>query len=252
MDIEKLKTEFLHFLPPGVALVTGIEIGDPVTASLAALTLFTEGASKLREMNKSFLEQFATNDDVIEELRYFIKTPEFIQFFREVLIKVAYETREENRKALLHAAWNYILKDKKFTFDEKVTLLSLLDNLSALEVSYLILLYSNKPIPEEIQREIEKLNSNHKLASLGLLDTDYSSIQEAFEKLNKDVEEFTTETEEIFRSLPEKLSNQHNFFLPHSRRRQNYNSFFNQVKIKFEKNELGRKFVELIVLEEIL
>ncbi len=253
MDTERLKTEVMSFLPQGVALVLGLEIHDPILASLAALTIFTEGANKLREMNKSWLEEYATNDDVIKELDYFIKTPEFIQFLREVLIKVSYETRYEKRKALLHAAWNYVLKKEKFTFDEKMMLLNLLDQISELELIYLIHIYSNKEINIELLPRINQLSIPNKLASLGLLDTDYSSIQLALEKINKDAIEIQKILVENMEEVKKKIIDQdtrwgisRNYNLP-----KNYNSFFDEIKLKYNQNELGRKFVELICLYDL-
>ncbi|MBS3165831.1 hypothetical protein J4444_01790 [Candidatus Woesearchaeota archaeon] len=219
-------------------------MNDPIATSLVGLSLFSEGALKLREMNKCWLEKFATNDDVLKELDYFIKTPEFIQFIREVLIKVAYETREEKRKVLLHAAWNYILKEKKFTFDERISLLYLLDNLSGIEITYLILVYSNKQIPIEIGREINRLNSKHKLASIGLLDTDYSSFQNALERVKKDMDEQKKELNYFVQSKEQSFRSHYGT--------ENYNPFFNSIEIKYKQNLLGRKLVELICIEEII
>ncbi len=249
MDAEQLKTEVMNFLPQGVALVLGLELHDPVLASLATLTLFTEGANKLREMNKSWLEEYATNDDVIKELDYFIKTPEFIQFLREVLIKVSYETRHEKRKALLYAAWNYVLKDKKFTFDEKMALLNLLDNLSTLEVVYLIHLYSSEQIPPEVILKVKDLNVQYKLASLGLIDADYSPIQNALEKLHKDIEEDSKYVMECIQKNADQYPRTASGYR-HRSGIKNYNPFFDQANIKFEKNAFGKKFVELICLED--
>ncbi|MEK6808686.1 MAG: hypothetical protein AABY14_03300, partial [Nanoarchaeota archaeon] len=85
----------------------GLLFGDDIDKGISFTSLMAKGFNKLSEMNKDWWNSYLTNFGAIELIDEQIKSPEYVQFIRQTIQFVAYETREKKREYLLNIAINY-------------------------------------------------------------------------------------------------------------------------------------------------
>ena len=130
----KLTEDVIRTLPESV----GIIFGDNLTKGISVVSLMATGFNKLIEMRKEWWDKYITGLDAIELIDEHFKSPEYIHFIRQVLLTVAYESRQTKRDYLLNLAINYHKRYTEFVFDKKLMFLNILEDLSESELIYLL------------------------------------------------------------------------------------------------------------------
>lgn len=179
--MDERQKEFMVQVFKAVPPTVGTLFGDFLTKALGITTLAGQGWEWLFRKNKETLEEYWREVDMYFAIEDAKKSAENIQFLREWITKIAFETREEKRKRLLNLAINYNKINIKF--DEKLFYLNLLDRLSEEELIYFLKLYDHT-----LSKFTNSNEKNRLLATHGLLKLSDSKIQEAFGKIEKDLE----------------------------------------------------------------
>lgn len=169
--------DLLGYVPPTLSILFG---GVPGMIS-GTSDFISKGISHITRKNIEWFDELTSRADVLEILDTNLKSAEYLQFLREVLSKVSFETRESKRQYFLEVAINYTRFES--SFDSKMRLLNVLDRISEKEMIVLFWKYSQIsecPIDDTI--EMDSLESG--LSGLGLLSVDMNDFNNALENIN--------------------------------------------------------------------
>jgi len=220
--------------------IVGILTMNPVGIVAGILSLSAQAVEYIKSNIKDLTEEYNKNYELPKIIDESLTSKHHIQFLREWILKVGYETRVEKRKRFLNIAMNYPKKD--FTFDEKLLFLNLLDRLSEDELIVFLHQYSGNIYPADNLQEymhvitMEKLLVNH-----GLLEIDESATEEAFEKIEGDIKqlkEFVKNITDESESTPRKLSSI-----------KSYNHYRDKSNISYKQTGFGENFFKFIQRE---
>ncbi|MFH0874734.1 MAG: hypothetical protein V1859_02265 [archaeon] len=180
VDKHELSNTIFKSLPDWIAIL----FGDPIGKIAGFSSVLIKGFEYHQEIHKDFWDSVVTGYEALELIDDQLKSAQFIQYTREILLKVAYETREEKRKYFFNAAMNFIEKNEKFTFDKKMYFLNLLDIMSVEEL--ILLLYYYDQIEENPYENNQKmqLTLDLQLANHGFLTRDFENIEDALRELS--------------------------------------------------------------------
>jgi hypothetical protein len=134
------KYEIKKFVIQSVPSFIGFAFGATVGKTVATAEIIIKGMEYQVERNKDWFDRYLTGAESLELIDDQIKSAKYIQYLREVIQKVAYETRDEKRERLLNIAINYHIK--KYSFDKKIKFLQIIDRISIEELHYLFYFYN--------------------------------------------------------------------------------------------------------------
>lgn len=238
VDRKGLTKDVLSTLPGWI----GLSFGDPLTKGISFASLMAKGFNQLSEMNKDWWDEYLTNLEAIELIDEQIKSPQYIQFIRQTIQIVAYETREKKREYLLNLATNYHVKLQGTSFDNKMLFLNILDKLSETELLFIISWYDRTLDPPILYYGYEEPIRN-KLVGIGLISQKFDKINKAFEKMNeqaeKTIETINTQIESL--KSDSTFYRETNFFDV-----QKFDSSFDKPEVEYGTTQLGLEFVYFI------
>lgn len=214
-----LTVKILRAVPPTI----GALFGDILTKVMSVADLTGKGWEWLIKRNQEDLEEYWREADLYFAIDDARKSAENIQFLREWVTKIAFETREEKRKRLLNVAINYHKKNNPF--DEKFAFLNLLDKMSAEEIVFLLKIYKQHSSKNPIYLTPREISLAQALAGYGLLQMDFSSIDKSLEKVGESIEKVWKGKLEYGRP---------------------YNHFFDKPRLEYEETEFGKRFIDFI------
>lgn len=245
MDSKEIQENILKTLPSWITIV----FGDPVSKIAGGMSLLAEGWAIQRERNKDWWDKYLEAWEIVETIQEQIKQPEYIQFIREVITNVTFETREAKRQYLLNIARNYHLKHEVVSFDKKMLFLNILENMSEAEVIYVLEFYGKIDIAIIRMREEDDQKIKAKLASTGLIEQDFTQIQENFEKMSDDLEKTSEALNDYVNEVKESIKGDRSFPIskPDIRRLQDYNKFIDRFEVKYRPTLLGEQFVNFVI-----
>ena len=222
----------------------GLLFGDDIDKGISFTSLMAKGFNKLSEMNKDWWNSYLTNFGAIELIDEQIKSPEYVQFIRQTIQFVAYETREKKREYLLNIAINYHKKHTEISFDEKMLFLNLLDNLSEMELIYVLSWY-DKNSGIEIEYNNDKFQELiiYKLVGMGLISQSFDKFNDAFKKFGEQAEK----TVEAINEQIESLKSDSPFYRKTNFTDiQKFNPYLDEPEIRYGNSNLGYTFVKFI------
>ncbi len=180
--MEEDKKDILIEACKGLPALLTIVSGSPAAIVAGFLGLTAQGVEYFRKMNKELLAEYFREAEVPNMIEDDRKSAENIQFMREWIMKIIYETREEKRKRYLNIALNY--HKKNIAFDEKILFLNLLDRLSEEELIRFLQIYSSSRLTLDTVKGVSKIRAlDKRLDSYGLLDMNLKSFEDALRKI---------------------------------------------------------------------
>lgn len=224
---EDYRNELLKSLPS----LTAIAFGSTLAALAGGVAILGQGLEFLRKINKEWYEEYVSEVDVMFMIDDAQKSAENLQFMKEVIQKVAFETREEKRKRLLDIAINY--HKRGGTFDKKLLFLNILDSMSEDELTYFMKVYE-----PDGHSSLNNQTMNNLLVGRGLIEIDEHKIQKSFEKVSADINnirEFIDKSTATYQHSSPKLSS-----FPA------YNHSFDEPKLEYNYTQLGLEFYDFL------
>ena len=140
IDYKKLKTELMTLVPESVVLV----FGDTVSKTAATVSVLVKGLKWFIDKNKDWWDSYITGYDLMEFTDDYLKSAEYLQFIRGILIQVAYETSELKREYCKKFALNYSKMMKENQFSEVMYYQTLLSRLNESHLKFLIFMSNFK------------------------------------------------------------------------------------------------------------
>lgn len=227
--------EVFKAIPSSITIAFGGLLGVVIGGN----AILGQALGYLNKRNKEWFEQYVTEIDILSLIDDERKSAESLQFLRETIQKVAFETREEKRKRLLNIAINFH-KKKEYKFDEKFRFLQTLDKLSEDELLFFLKIYSeDKPLHKAADEEKELIFA---LTSYGLLQMDFSKIQSAMNKVGNDLNSISSKLKEGGK-VGDVLSGFSNIHSPR------FNPLIDRTEIIYDETEFGWKFYDFLQID---
>ena len=154
---------------------------------------------------------------------------------KEIIQKVAFETRKEKRKRMLDIAINY--NKRGGTFDKKLLFLNILDSMSEDELTYFMKVYE----PDD-HHSLDNQTMNNLLVGRELIEIDEHKIQQSFEKVSADINNI--------REFIEKFTATYQHSSPKLSSFPAYNYSFDEPKLEYNYTHLGLEFYDFLQRDE--
>jgi len=208
--------------------IIGMLTFNPVAMVAGVLSLSAQAVEYIKSNIKDLTDDYSKNYKIPEMIDESLTSKHHIQFLREWILKVGYETREEKRQRYLNIAMNY--PKKGFSFDKKLLFLNMLDRLSEDELHYFLKIYYPKVKSIADDEELNNLLIGH-----GLLEIDDRQLQESFKKIGTDIGTVREYLEKTKDSLSYGSAPTLSPF-------PEYNHLLDEPKINYKLTSLGREF----------